>query len=110
MFTFVVNETTGKKEAAKNCNDDHVICTAIACHLDDAYPLTAGERRPVQAQSSRQAALQAAEYDKAQRDFASVVQRMPEQRAYAPYATDQGALPDGTNMYWANDVRLYDND
>lgn len=110
MFTFVVNETTGKKEAAKNCNDDHVICTAIACHLDDAYPLTAGERRPVQTQSSRQAALQAAEYDKAQRDFASVVQRMPEQRAHAPYATDQGALPDGTNMYWANEVRLYDND
>lgn len=110
MFTFVVNETTGKKEAAKNCNDDHVICTAIACHLDDAYPLTAGERRPVQTQASRQAALQAAEYDKAERDFASVVQRIPAPRPFAPYATDQGALPDGTNMYWANDVRLYDND
>jgi hypothetical protein len=110
MFTFVVNETTGKKEAAKNCNDDHVICTAIACHLDDAYPLTAGERRPVQTQASRQAALQAAEYDKAERDFSSVVQRIPAPRPFAPFATDQGALPDGSSMYWANDVRLYDND
>lgn len=41
MHTFIVNETTGKKEAAKNCNDDHVLCTSIACHIDDAYPLNA---------------------------------------------------------------------
>lgn len=110
MFTFVVNETTGKKEAAKNCNDDHVICTAIACHLDDAYPLDAGMRRDAQVQPARQAALTAIAFDNAPRDVGSVVSRMPVQRPANPWASDNGLLPDGSMAWWTSDTPRFDND
>jgi hypothetical protein len=110
LFTFVVNETTGKKEAAKNCNDDHVICTAIACHLDDAYPLDAGEKRNNAHSAARIAAIQGAAYDNAPRDIGDIVSRMPTSRPHAPWASDQGFLPGGGNAWWAADSQRFDND
>lgn len=109
MHTFIVNETTGKKEAAKNCNDDHVICTAIACHLDDAFPLDAGKTRH-QVNNARQEAVKDAMAAIAPRDMSSVVQRMPDRSLISPVAVDEGKLPGGGNAWWSGTNHIYDND
>lgn len=40
MHTFVLDESSGRKyAAAKGCFDDHVMTAAMACYLDETYPI-----------------------------------------------------------------------
>jgi len=110
MHTFVVNETTGKKEAAKNCNDDHVICTAIACHLDDAFPLEAGGSRVPRNDKARQEALKDIAASIAPRDVGSVANRVPTSPSVQPVAVDTGYLPGGGNAWTHGEYAAWDND